>query len=144
MNPSQIPPSPAPVAAPQPTLDINAVVLKYRQVRAKKEEIAERHKEELKPYNEALDKLEAAALQFLHSTGQQSANTMSGTCYINTRRSVTVEDAAAYRAWCLEHQRDDLMEVRAAKKAVEDYIEANATVPPGIKLSSDITVNFRK
>lgn len=142
------PPSPVPPAAPTapsaPAAPLDMLVGKYRQVRDRKKEIAARHSAELKPFNEALQELEVAILDALNKAGVESVKTREGTAFKSTRRSFTVQDPAKFRKWLEEHDRFDLLETRVSKEAIEEMIRAGDNLPPGIGVSSDITVNVRK
>ena len=126
-------------------MKINELVEKYRQLRDKTAEIKERHKQELAPYNDAMEKIEAAVLKFLDETGQESARCDTGTAYIANRVSITVADGPAFRGFCEEQELPHLMETRPAKSAVEEWMQTNGgALPPGLNYSSERVVNFRK
>jgi hypothetical protein len=135
---------PAHVAATLSGFDFNEHVSKYRQLRDMKATIAARHKEELAPYNEALDALELAMLNALTASGQESTRTASGTAYKSTKSSYTVQDASAFRTWLEVNDRWDLLETRVSKEALESFATEGGTLPPGIGVSSVVTVNVRK
>lgn len=127
---------------PAPRLDIAAE--KYRQLRDKKKELQDRHKAELHPYNEALDQLEAAMLDALNQSGLQSARTEAGTVFKSSRTSYSIADPSVFREWVEANARPDFYENRPSKEALETYIAAGNPLPPGIKVSSEVTINVRK
>lgn len=144
-----IPPAPAvhqePVATAAPVeASMADVVEKYRQVRDKKKEIADRHKEELEPYNAALGKIEALILDYLNRGNVDSIRTKNGTAYKTMRRSFRIDDPAALREFIEANNLSDLLENRISSSALEDYLSRGGNLPPGIGVSSAITVNIRK
>ena len=113
-------------------MKLDEIVGRYVALRDKKEEIAKRQKAELKPYNDALDKIEAAMLEYFNRSGSESCKTAAGTAFTSTRTSATVADREAFFGWVLEHDALDMLESRCAKLAVEQYLESTGELPPGI------------
>ena len=151
MEPMQAPQAvpaaqPMPAAAgPRPaSIDMELYVRKHRELRAKQDEIEERHKAELKPYKEALSQIEIALLGQLQAANMNSVKTPAGTCYLSTRRSVTIADPAVFRAWVEANERPDFYENRVAKEALDTYLAEGGALPPGLKVSADTKVNVRK
>ena len=143
-----IPLAPAPLsaagAAPTVTITNKDLVEKYRLLRDKKEEIVKRHKAELAPLNDAMDKIENVLLDVLNRTGSESTRTEAGTFFKVTRTSYSINDPAAFRAYVEAHNLPDLYENRVSKSALEELISRGETLPPGLKVSSEVSVNIRK
>jgi hypothetical protein len=145
-------PPPAPVGPPptpaepnqNATVPLDVLAMKYRQLRDKKKELEDRHSEELAPYRDAMKGLEAVLLNHLNHSGQESARTLGGTIYKTTRRSVKVVDAEALRAWSEAQGRPDIFQARVNNEVLESIIEQGGSMPPGIEISSTITVNIKK
>lgn len=137
-------PTPAPPAASTaPELpDMRLVIRAYRQLRDAVDELKAKHALELKPYQERMAKLELVSLAYLNSSGANSIKTGDGTAYLAERVSVSVADAEEFEAFAADNP--DLREVRASKSAVSQYVKEHGQVPPGIKISREATVNFRK
>lgn len=115
----------------------------YIKLRNKKKQIEERHKQELRPINEAMERLELIAMQFLQANQLQSISSNGATCFIVNRRSYKIEDRDEFRSWCESNGRTDFFEARPAKAAIDEYVEAGNPLPPGLNVSSDVTVQFR-
>jgi hypothetical protein len=58
-----------------------------------------------------------------------------GTGYFTTFSSAKVANPEQFRGFVLENKAYDLMEVRAAAKAVESYIKANNAPVPGVSFN---------
>jgi len=147
--PPLVPAAPAPAPAvvpgpaiPQPRMDL--VAEKYRALRDKKKEIQARHTAELKPLIDAMDQLEAYLLDALNRTGSNSVKTDAGTIYKSTRVSYSIADPAEFRRFVEVNGLPELFENRPSKEALESYVNDGNPLPPGIKRSSDVTVNIRK
>ena len=143
-TPAPVQINPAPVAPQEPLFNLETLVMKYRDLRDKKKEVQDSIKESVAQINEAMEQLENVILNHLNTIGADSMKTKSGTAYKSTRTSYTVKDPALFREWIAENARFDLLETRVSKEAIENLIETGATLPPGLGISSDITLNVRK
>lgn len=126
------------------TYSYDQLVASYRNVRERKDEIAKRHEQELAPVNEALRAIEARLLAMFTEAGLSNVKTAHGTAYTSTRRSYTVEDPSALRDFIEGNNLPELLETRVSKSAVDQYLEAGNALPPGIKVSQQVTINVRK
>jgi hypothetical protein len=126
-----------------PVIDFELRVDQYVRLRNKVKGIKEKHKEELAPYNDAMDKLEALLLQGLNSTGQESAKASSGTVYKTTRRSASLEDPEVFLDFVRTSGHWELLDRKANAPAVSDYMEQNGVVVPGVKFTTMIEVGVR-
>jgi len=116
---------------------------KYISLRNRKKEIEARHKAELKPLVDVMEQLEVLTLQFLQANAMKSISTEGGTCFIVTRRSYKITDRDDFRSWCEANGRTDFLEARPAKSAIDEYLEAGNSLPPGLDTSADVAVQFR-
>jgi hypothetical protein len=142
------PPAPAPVLVPRPAVDpattMAVMVDKYRQLRDKKKEISDRHTAELAPLNEVIGQLYVAILDALNRAGADSIKTPAGTAYKSIRRSYTVKDPAQFREWLEQMHRFDLLTNAVSKEAIDKYVEEGNNLPPGLGVSSEVTLGVRK
>lgn len=113
-------------------MKLDEIVGRYVALRDKKEEIAKRQKDELRPYNDALDKIEAALLNYFNQSGSDSCKTPAGTAFTSTRTSDTVADRDIFFGWVFERNAVDMLDSRCNKTAVEQYLESTGELPPGI------------
>lgn len=152
---------------------IDSVVAKYVQIRDQRKAISDRHAEELKPYGEAMAKLEQWLLAQLNATGQNSAATDSGTAYKSVVMSATIDgdggwDALlgyimgkAIEAACevLENGGTPEQGAEAARRvqalalfnravnktAVKEMMDAeNGAIPPGVKIAQITNLNVKR
>lgn len=121
----------------------DTLVKKYLQLRDKKAEIQQKHKEELAPYNEAMEKIEAMLLQTFEQMGVESVKTRYGTPYISLRETVSVASRDDYIGFVKENEAWEFLESRANKSAVLAYKEEHGELPPGINYRAERKINVR-
>lgn len=126
--------------------DAASYIGKYVQLRDKMKEIQERHKAELAPYKEAMEKLEAFFLNSLTALGSDSMSSHQyGTVYRSVRTSATLADPDAFRRHVIGSEAWDLADIRANAPAVAAFMnEHNGETPPGVKFSQFTTVGIRR
>lgn len=125
-------------------LNSEQIVAAYVKVRDEKAALKAAQAAALKPYDEALEKLEAQMLELLDSSGAESIKTASGTAYKSTRTSVTVADKSAFMDYVTNNGAFDLLDVRANKTAVEGFLDEHQDLPPGVNVRREIAVGFRR
>lgn len=116
----------------------------YIALRDKIAEIEAQHKAALAPYKDAKVKLEQAMLNILVTQGVESMRTASGTAYRTERTSVTIADKSAFMDYVTNNGAFELLDVRANKTAVADFLTENQDLPPGVNVSREATVGFRR
>jgi hypothetical protein len=120
---------------------ITGVIALRDQIDAKKQE----HKGELAPLNEKMAKLEAYLQSQLQLSGSTSVSAKGvGTAYLQSVVSVTVEDWAATLEWIKRTDAWEFLERRVSKTVVQEYMESQGEVPPGVKTSSEVEVRVRR
>lgn len=143
--PTPAAPVPPPPPAPTPTQEpMDVMIEQYRHLRDEKEALAKRHAAEMEPVLSAMKELEAKLLDALNRLGTNSVRTDKGTAFVKTFTSYSIEDPAVFRAWVEEQNRPDFYENRVSKGALENWVSEGNPLPPGIKVSSSVTVNVRK
>jgi hypothetical protein len=125
-------------------MKISEVVAKYIELRDKKAELKHEYDFKVAKVDEVLAKIEAKLLEVFDSAGMDSVKTEFGTAYSSTRSSASVADKETFMNFIKENDEWSLMEVRAAKLAVEQYKDANGDLPPGINWREERVVNFRR
>lgn len=125
-------------------MTLNELVAQYVEVRDKKEEMRAAYKAKAKKYDEALAKIEAILMKNMDTLGMESARTAGGTCYVSTRSSATVADRDAFLEFVENNGAWDMLESRCAKTAVEQYLEAEGHLPPGINRRVERTLNVNR
>ncbi len=81
----------------------------------------------------------------LRATNALSAKTEYGTVSLVTKIRYEAMDRDAFKAFVLEHQAIDLLELRIAQLNMGKFLEANpGVVPQGLNVRSEIQVSVRK
>lgn len=130
--------------SPAPPVSVDYLVSTYRALRDKVDELKKEHSAQLKPYYEAMEKIEATTLDYLHATGTESLRTASGTAFIVRKHGYKVQDGHTFFEHVIATQQFDLLERRASKTALDALIENGGALPPGIAVSTEVEVQFRK
>lgn len=126
-------------------MKINEAVELYIKMRDKKAQMKAEFDEKIAPLNEKMEKLEAKLLQAFQTLGMDSVKTEFGTAYTTVRTSASVADKDAFMNFVKEQGEWSLLEIRAAKVAVEQFREANDNeLPPGIDIREERVVNVRR
>lgn len=107
--------------------------------------IEDKHKAELAPMKELRERLEAAMLDKLNATGQDSAKTAFGTVYRTMRESASLEDATSFMRHVIGSEAWDLLDRKANTPACKKFAEENGgNLPPGVKFTQVYTVGVRR
>lgn len=126
------------------TPDFEKRIAQYLALRDKRDEIKKRHQDELDKINGLLDQLGDYLQACLNNTRQDSARTKIGTAFIDTKRSATIADAAAFRRHVIGLEAWDLVDWRANAPAVTKLIEETGEAPPGVNYSTRRVVKVRR
>lgn len=116
----------------------------YVQLRDRKKAIQDKHKEELAPINELMYKIEMGLLDALNNDGAQSIKTSAGTAYKKIRTNAKVVDWNTTLPYIIEHDLTHMLVQKLGSASVAEFVEANGTAPPGVSITSDLTVGIRR
>lgn len=125
-------------------LDISKRVEQYVLLRDKIKKLDDEHKERMKPYRDALEKLNGVLLNHLNDINGDSVRTDTGTVYRTERKSASLADADAFMRFVIGNEAWDLMDRKANVTAVADFIEENNAPPPGVNFSTTYVVGVRR
>ena len=149
-------------------MEIKAVVEKYIQLRDDKAVLAEKHKAEMEPFNQQMEVIEKWLLQEMDRIGADSIKTDAGTPYKSVAKSVKMVDSESFKQFVfadainhitgimgqdyeklvketlLTDIKWDIVNFQPGKKGIIDYTAETGHLPPGIDMSSFITVNIRR
>jgi hypothetical protein len=125
-------------------IDVAEVVAKYIELRDRKAKMKADYEASIAPITEAMDRAEAFLLNHMNSQGVQSAKTAAGTAYIAEQTSVTIADGPAFMQFVRDNDAFHLLDNRASKKAVEEYVSVHQDLPPGLNYRRAYTVNIRR
>lgn len=125
-------------------IDINKRVEQYIQLRDIIKQKEDAFREDIKPYREALEGLNALLLKYLHGINTDSASSPAGTVYRTVKKAATIQDVDAFWNYIQQSQDYDLLDKRANVVAVSDFIQQHGTAPPGVKFSAAHVVGVRR
>lgn len=126
-------------------MKLSEAVTLYIQLRDKKAQMKSEFEASVAPINEKMDKLEAKLLDVFNKTGMDSVKTEHGTAYTAVRTTASVADREAFMEFVKANEEWSLIEVRAAKTAIEQFRDNNDNeLPPGINIRSERVVNIRR
>jgi len=124
-------------------MDFETRIRQYRFVRDEIKKLDEEHESFMKERRALLSWLGSDLLNMLNATGQDSAKTQSGTAYITTQVSATLRDAEEFRRFVIDGQRWEMIDWRANKSAVKDWVAEHREEPPGVAFNPIRTVGVR-
>lgn len=125
-------------------ITVDAVIAAYIKTRDLRDEIRRRHKDELAPINERLEKLGAWLHKKLLADGLQNVSVKGvGVAFFKDAVSVTVEDWDATLDFIKSNDAFDLLERRVSKSAYELYHEEGITVP-GVKITREKEIHVQR
>ena len=122
----------------------NEIIEAYIKLRDMKKALKAKHTEELAPIRENMGHIESAMLAILNERGAQNSKTEVGTAFKTTRTSATVKDRDAFLNYVIDHSAWALLTNNVSKVEVEAITELTGAPPPGIDVSREIVVQFRK
>ena len=122
----------------------DTLVEAYLMLRREVEHINERAKEEVAVRRKSMAMIEAQITEAATAEGLETVNTPRGTGYWATHYNCSVENPAAFSDFVREHELWNLMETRASKTAVREYVEEQGTPPPGVTFGGFRVFNLRE
>lgn len=129
---------------PAQAMTIDVRILQYIKLRDIIRQKDDAYKESMKPYRETLEKLNGVMLDHLNTIGGDSVRTTEGTVYRTTKKSASIEDGDAFMRHVIGSEAWELLDRKANAKAVEEFVNENGVLPPGIKWSSTQVVGVRR
>jgi len=125
-------------------MNTQELIDRYIQIRAAKEQLAKKQKADNARINNVLEKIEKLLMNQMEQLGSDSIKTKAGTCYRSIRTSVKVEDRDCFLDFVKSNEAWELLESRAAKSNVEQFLEQHQDIPPGLSIRRDAVVNIRR
>ena len=128
----------------EPQYDLTETIEAWRSLREDVREREQSFKESIAEDKTTVKELEGMSLTKLHELRLTSVKIEGkGTAYTSKRTSAKVESPEDFFGFVLETGRTELLEARASKKAVEEYIEVEKVPPPGVRVEVAEGLNFR-
>ena len=138
-------PEPAPQMPTMQADNIGVYAGKYIQLRDKIKAIEAADADKLKPLKDMLVTLNGMFVDYIQKSGQDSFTvTGVGTVYKTEKKSVSLEDAEAFKRHVIGAEAYDLIDWKANSTAVKDFLEEHQQLPPGVKYTTMVTVGVRR
>lgn len=126
-------------------MKLNDVVKLYVDLRDEKAALKKKHTEDSAKIDAKMKQIEAKLLQVFEQSGMESVNTDAGTAYKSTQSTCSLADKEVFFNFCKDKNEWALADIRAAKPAIAQYVEANGGVlPPGVNWREEVVVNVRR
>lgn len=126
-------------------MKVDQAISRYIELRDEKTTHKKTYDDAVAEIDVELKKIEAMFLKAFNKSGQTSAKSKGiGVAFTKTRTSDKVIDRDAYLAFVVKSKRLEFLESRVAKSALDQYIEENDDLPPGVTRTSEIIVQIRR
>ena len=130
---------------PQPKEDdIGELISLYIETRDAKDALVRKQKAHVKKYTKVMDMIEAKLLTHLREHGGTSFSNDKGTAYISHKQFASIADAVSFKGFVIENRAWDMLDWKANVTAVQDYLSENQSLPPGVNLRSETSVNVMR
>jgi hypothetical protein len=127
------------------TIDINAIVDRYIQMRDMKAELKKQLDKKLEQLEIAMKKCEGAIMTHLNTHGAESIRTAAGTVFKAQQTSATVDDWDQLLAFIQQNEAWNMLDHKVNKTAVAEFMEANpGDLPPGVAWRAEHVVRVRR
>lgn len=124
---------------------LDRLVEAYRLLRDKKAELEAAHKARIAEINRRQELIENKILELFNAAGVESARTPHGTAYVSEVITARVVSRDAFFHFVQTHDAWEMLEARANKTAVKQFIdEHDGALPPGIDVATIRKINIRK
>ena len=121
------------------------LISKYVELRDTKEAIEKEHKEQIKPYKEALQTIENMLLAEMQGGNITQIKCAGGTAFQKQWMSVKTVDRDALFRYVIGAERWELLTSAVSKDVVKEIIdESGGQPPPGVDVEFGIEVQVRR
>lgn len=120
------------------------MVALYIKLRDTKKQKDDEHKKAVERVVAGMEKLEGLLLEHLQTSGASSLGCDSGTVYIKTETTATIEDKPAFTDWVKGQPDWSALDIKANKTAIKAMIDAKQPLPPGVKVTQILQVGVQR
>lgn len=125
--------------------DTGALIAQYVSLRDQKKNAEEVFKAWLQQhYIQPMDDIEAQLLGFLNDAKSDSISAAKGTAYKALQVSVRISEPVVFQNYVIQNKAWHLVDWRASKTAVNDLVDEEEPLPPGISRDAAYKVNIRR
>lgn len=125
-------------------MDYDTAVGTYIRIRDEVDAAEARCKEEVAGLKEQMNALSAWLQLKSEQDGLEKVSTKHGLVYWSTIGQASVADRSAFMDFVRETGAFELLETRCSKTAVQQYLEANDRLPPGVNYRTIRQINVRR
>lgn len=125
-------------------MKVDEVIALYIAKRDEKTALKKVYDDAVEDINVLLKKIENKFLEQFLKTGQDSTSTGAGTAFTKERTSDKVIDREAFLQFVKDNDAFDFIESKCNKTALDQFIEENKDLPPGVNRTSETIVQIRR
>lgn len=126
-------------------MDADKLVKAYIKIRTAKEELVEKHEEELAKLQEQMAVIEAELLELCKETGQDGGKTQFGTFTRTVKTRYWTNDWGSMYQFISENNALDLLEQRLHQTNLKQFLKDNPDkMPAGLNADSKYSILVRR
>jgi hypothetical protein len=126
-------------------MDVDQIVRVYTKIRDERTRQKQLFEEADRALKGKQEKLESVLLQYLQSTGLQSARTGHGTVYVEEEMKPSASDWSAVYAFIADEGAFEMLEKRLTKTFIRSYMDDHdGELPPGVRVHREFAVRVRR
>lgn len=125
-------------------MNTNDKIKRFIELRDKKAAMKKKFGEFTAPIDKEMYAIQTQVLEHMNEQDLQNIKGENGTAYKVKKVSVTVPDSELFFEWVMNNKLFHMLERRASKSAVEEYVTEHGDLPPGLAMTAVMDVNFRK
>lgn len=125
-------------------MKIEDMIGAYIKLRDKKQADEKAHKTRMAKLTALMREIEDRIQAHFNETGASSIRTSCGTAYSTVRLSARVDDQEAFRQFVESQGAWGILEARANKSAVAEYLDEHGEPPPGVSITRAHNININR
>lgn len=127
------------------TDNLERLLRAYMGMREKKAELKREFDETESAIKNKMGLIEAQLLKMLNVAGSDSLKVKGiGQAYLAKKVQVKTTDWNAFHDFIFKTKQIDLLQKRVASRAVQEYVDAEGELPPGVDMTTERIVNVRR
>ena len=123
-------------------IELGDLIARYHELKDTLKEMDLEYAEATKPYNAAIQAIKTECLARLQAQGLQNAKTPHGTAHLATQTRVSVKDKGDFSGTCRDRETFAMLDIRALKEPVKEFVKENNANPPGVEVSHWVECNI--
>lgn len=124
---------------------IDQLIYGYIKLRDQQAQLKAKHDAEMAPLKTMMERIETRLLATMQEQGTDTFSVRGvGTAYKSTTTKANVADWDSLLGYIRTNGLWQLLERRVAKSAVDEFVQVNNDLPPGVNYSTSVAVNVRR